>query len=142
MSELSKVERLRREMGIPKGRKEGLDEQITALKSQLRGARAHAAATGEYADAVWYRRTEDECEARSLELRRVNRLIDDIERDLGQVRRTAHREAEGENGEQHTHFVQVARVLLEPSLYLAIWAEVRRQRQLLHQEHVNPSITS
>lgn len=94
-----------------------LEERVASIKTQIGDARSRVHVDGEYSDADWYRRA---MAAQRLFAQRFNVVL----RILGERRKAMRRDR---NDSRERAFVAVAKRVLKPETYAAIWAEVDAQ---------------
>jgi len=92
-----------------------LMEKLARLKMQLEGAKAHAAATGDFSDRDWYNRA-------NFAYRMLAKEHQQCLREIGE-RNRARRRATGEEFEQK--FLEVARRRLHPDVFRDIFDEAK-----------------
>lgn len=95
-----------------------LMEKLAHLKSQIEGAKANAAATGDYSDRDWYNRA-------NLAYRMVAKEHQTCLREIGE-RNRARRRANGDSVDRR--FISIARHRLDPDLFKSIMDEAMDDR--------------
>lgn len=98
-----------------------LQEDIGSIRSQVEGAKAEQAATGVYADRVWYRRASDALKHKG----RLHQSYQLLMAEIGKRIRVLNIEVSAvNNASDEREFVRLARLLLPEETYAGIWREV------------------
>lgn len=96
---------------------EALLDKIAHLKMQIDGAKAEAAATGNYSDRDWYNRANHA-------LRMAQKEHQQVQLEIGEQNRAKKREGAAA---WEKAFIDAARRRLEPELFMELVAEAREE---------------
>jgi tRNA C32,U32 (ribose-2'-O)-methylase TrmJ len=96
-------------------RRNEVEEEMAALRAKLNHAKARKNTTGNYSDPDWWRRATTRLDFNRVEHQRLNRVIAERKRALRQ----------DHNNRVESHFIAVARDLLDPVTFDTIHAKAK-----------------